>query len=94
MTEITIKPPAKDKPGYLRRMRELGAIQEEMNTNPSLATFDKMIDFVLKHAEVSAPEGTDLREALLDLSEEQFKALTGVLQGDKDNSAVPPPSGA
>jgi hypothetical protein len=51
-----------------------------------------MIAFILGNCEVIAPKGVDVAEALLDMSEVEFKALVAKIAG-ADNS-VPPPSGA
>jgi hypothetical protein len=69
-------------------MRRALAIQERAQTGLSVATLDQMIDFVLEEAEVEAPEGVDVRAALLDLSKDEwdslFEATTGGGAGEVD----------
>jgi len=89
---ITIKPPPKSKPGWARRQREVVRIQEVLSKGPNLAAFDEMLDLMLKECEVTVPDGVDPREALLDLSEEDFDNVMTAMRGDK--STVPPTNGA
>lgn len=99
MSEITIKAPGRDAPGYLRRMRRAMALQERQRTEgPSAALLDELIDFVLAEAEVSAPAGVDVREALLDLSRVEWEALMSATAGGAGDAngapVVDPPNGA
>ena len=72
--EITLIAVDKAKPGYLKRQKESMAIQRRIKENDETAV-DDMVDFVLKHCTVTGPEGADLREAIMELSEEEYQAL-------------------
>ena len=99
MSEITIKAPGREAPGYLRRMRRAMTLQERQRTEgPSAGLLDEMLDFVLEEAEVSAPAGVDVREALLDLSRVEWEALMSATAGGAGDAngapVVDPPNGA
>jgi len=91
--EIVIRPPGPDKPGYLRRVRETTRIQQRLRDENSVEAFDDMINHILSTAEVTVPDGIDAREALLDLSKEQFDAIFETLGGAK-SAAVDPQNDA
>ena len=74
MSEIVIKPPSASKPGYLRRRKAAMQIQNRLANGDDTAV-DAMVDFVLANATVTGPEGVDLREAIMDLSEEEFTSI-------------------
>lgn len=90
--EIVIKPPSKDKPGFLRRQRHWMGIQKRLDEVGGEEAFDEMLDYLLSEAEITAPDGVDLREALLDLSEAQYAEIFGALSGR--SRAVDPQSDA
>lgn len=95
MDEIVIRPPGRDKPGYLRRLRKAMELQERAGQRLTLADVDEMVAFVLAEAEVIAPPGADLTEALYDLSKAQWDALlkaTTSGQADDDVAPVDPPN--
>jgi hypothetical protein len=83
--EIVIRPPGKEKPGYLRRVRRAMDIQKRMADEGSVEAFDDMIDFIVTESDVSVPDGVDPKDALLDLSQEEydsiFSSFTGASQG-------------
>ena len=85
--EIVITPPDKEKPGFLRRQRRWMGIQKQLREDGGIEAFDEMLDYLLEEATVEVPDGVDAREALLDLSEEQYGEIFGSL-------AVDPPKGA
>lgn len=89
--ELVIKPVSKSKPGYLRRQLELARIRQLQQVQPYDGLM-QLIDFTLENAEVSAPKGVDAREALLDLSEEDYSEIIKAMSGEE--SAVPPESAA
>lgn len=100
MDEVVIRPPGRDKPGYLRRLRKAMELRERARSRSTLADVDEMIDFVLAEAEVTAPPGADVREALFDLSKAQWDALLKATTGGAEEvgaevggAAVDPPSG-
>lgn len=74
MADIIIKPPPASKPGYLRRRKTAMQIQKRLENGDDTA-IDAMVDFVLANAEVTGPEGVDLRDAILDLSQEEFTRI-------------------
>lgn len=71
---ITITPPAANKPGYLKRRKKAMQINKRLVAGDDSA-IDDMVDFVLENATVAGPEGVDLREAILDLSEDDFMQI-------------------
>lgn len=87
MSEIIIKPPPASKPGYLRRRKTAMQIQKRLNAGDDTA-IDAMVDFVLANATVTGPEDVDLRDAIMDLSEEEFASIFN------RDSAVDPTNGA
>ena len=98
MSEIVIRAPGREAPGYLRRMRRAMELQERQRTEgPSAGLLDELIDFVLAEATVAAPAGVDVREALLvdgmkqlGLDEKrlaELAALMRVLSGQYDQAA-------
>jgi len=91
--EIVIRAPSADKPGYLRRVREAVRIQERMRVDNSVEAFDEMVDFILDTSEVQVPDGVDAKDALLDLSKEDFDAIFDTLTGSSSGT-VDPRSGA
>jgi len=72
--EITIMPADKSKPGYLKRRKEGMKINRRLQENDETAV-DDMVAFVLKHATVTGPEGADLHEAIMEMSQEEFEAV-------------------
>ena len=100
MSEIVIRAPGREAPGYLRRMRRAMELQERQRTEgPSAGLLDELIDFVLAEATVAAPAGVDVREALLDLSQVEWNALMSATAngaaGDAGSApVVDPPNGA
>lgn len=74
VTEITIIPAEKSKKGYLKRRKEGMKINRRLTENDETA-IDDMVAFVLKHATVTGPEGADLHEAIMELSQEEFEAI-------------------
>jgi hypothetical protein len=88
--EIVIRPPGPEKPGYLRRVREATRIQARLRDENSVEAFDEMIDYILNTSDVTTPAGVDARDALLDLSKEQFDALFETLGGVRSKAVDPP----
>lgn len=72
--EITIVPADKSKPGYLKRRKEGMKINRRLAEGDDTA-IDDMVDFVLKNATVTGPEGADLHEAIMEMSQEEFEAV-------------------
>lgn len=86
--EIAIKPPSKEKPGFLRRQQKMMEIQQRLRNNEPAAIND-MVRFLLEHAdEVHVPEGVDPADAILDLSESDWAAMIQAMSntgGDPTN---------
>jgi len=74
VTEITITPPDKSKPGYLKRRKEGMKITKRLTDGDDTA-IDDLVDFVLKNATVTGPEGADLHEAIMEMSQEEFESV-------------------
>jgi hypothetical protein len=92
--EVVIRAPGREAPGYLRRMRRALELQERAAGRMSLGLLDEMVAFVLAEAEVSAPAGVDVREALLDLSRAEWDGLLRATANGGDAAGVDPQSGA
>lgn len=71
---VVIRPPAANKPGYLKRRKQAMQINKRLTAGDDTA-IDDMVEFVLKNATVIVPEGVDAREAIMDLSEEAFARI-------------------
>lgn len=81
MNEITIKPPAADKPGYLRRFKALADVQARFNAG-DLDAVDDAVNLILSECEVVVADDADPQEALLDLSKDDFyDAMSAVIGG-------------
>lgn len=94
MSEVVIRAPGREAPGYLRRLRRALEFQERALGRMSLGLIDEMVAFVLAEAEVLAPEGADARKVLLDLSKTEWNALLRVMTSSGgDDDVVDPPSG-
>lgn len=90
--EIVIRPAGADTPGFLRRMRTALALQERMLRGDPQA-LDEMVDFIVESAdEVTVPDGVDPRDAILDLSQNDFQELFSVVSGN-DQTVDPPNAG-
>lgn len=92
MAELIVTRVSKDKKGYLRRQRESLHHQNELRTNPSVETFDAWIDWLMSVCEIHTDDGSDAREALLDLSENEVDDLMKQFRGQEGES-VPTKSG-
>jgi len=81
MNEITIKPPADDKPGYLRRFKRLADVQDRFNSGDLDAVADA-VDLILNECDVVVPANVDPKDTLLDLSKDDFyNAMSAVIGG-------------
>lgn len=89
--EIKIVPPGRDKPGFLRRMCQSFELQQLLNAGDPTAV-DEMIDAIVANAErIEVPDGIDIRDAILDMSRDEWDALMAAMRNDQ---AVDPPNGA
>jgi hypothetical protein len=89
---ITIRAPGKKKPGFLKRQEKVQKFLTALRGGADLPAFYEMIDFILTENEVIVPDGVDPREALFDLSQEDYEAVMANMAGG-DNT-VPPQNGA
>lgn len=81
MNEITIKPPSSDKPGHLRRFKRLADVQARFNSG-DIDAVDDAVDIILSECDVVVPTDIDPKEALLDLSKDDFyNAMSAVIGG-------------
>lgn len=86
MDEVVIRPPGRDKPGYLRRLRKALEMQERLTGRMTLADLEEMVGFVLAEAEVSGPPEA-VREALFDLSKVEWDALLRATTGGAETGS-------
>jgi len=73
--EVTIIGPGTGDKGFLRRLKELTALQRRLTKLSDETAVDDMIKFVLKHATVTAPEGVDVADIIMDLSQDDYTAI-------------------
>jgi glycerol kinase len=93
MPELIVERVSKDSKGFLRRQREALYHQEQIKNNPTVQTFDAWIDWLMSVCKVQTSDGSDPREALLDLSETEYNELMKQFRGD-DAEAVPTKNGS
>lgn len=83
---LVFEPPSKDTPGFLRRQRRALELKDQAKLDPTPATIDEMVEFLLPY--VKEPEDRkEAADALWDASEEQFNQLLDVISGK--GQAVP-----
>jgi len=95
VTEVTIRLPDKNAPGFLRRVREVNAIVQE--TGSLLAMWEGIARYVAAHGYIEVPAGVDPLEAIADLSQADMQRIASVLMGnplEDEKPVVDPPSGA
>lgn len=92
MPEVTIKPPSKNKPGYLKRMRARMDVEQRLRLGDPNAVAD-MVKFIVENAdEIITPPGVSAEDALYSLSEDDFYAAMAAFAGSS-NDTVPPTNG-
>ncbi len=94
-TEVTIRLPGKDEPGFLRRIREVHALMQESNV-PGV-WWQRLGDYVIEHGYVQVPEGVDLAAAVENLSQADMQRIAQALMGmqvEDESKAVDPTSAA
>lgn len=90
-SEIVIRPAGPDAPGFLRRWKRSMALQQRINRGDSEA-LDEMINLLIESAEeIIVPDGVDPKDAIMDLSRNEFDALISAVNGT--DSAVDPQNG-
>lgn len=73
--------PEAGAPGFLRRQRQALKYREELRSNPSVATMDQMVEFMLGF--VAEPEDREqARELLLDLSREGYERVLQAINAE------------
>lgn len=80
MRKIEFQLPGKDTPGYLRRMRDALEYAKMLQDNPSPATIDALVEFLLPYV-IEPDDRTQARDALWDATQEQFDELLGAIVG-------------
>lgn len=83
---VTITPPSKDKPGFLKRQKRAMQIQKRIGAGEADA-IDEMVAFVAQNCTVMVPDGITPEDAIMELSEEQFKAIFSPSDVDPTNAA-------
>lgn len=81
MSQLVLRPPAKDEPGFLRRSRQALQFNEMLQDKPTVAALDAMIEFLLGYVEEPADK-EEARELLLDASELQFMEMLNAITGE------------
>ena len=94
--EVLLNLPGPTEKGFLRRVREVNAILDMGNDGISglFSMWGALADYLIGHGYVSAPEGVDLREAILSLSQDELARAAGALAGLNQPKTVNPPNGA
>lgn len=94
MSEIIIKLPGADAPGFLRRMQKsrslLNNIDATQGFDAVYATWDAIIDWLVGEGYVTAPDGLDVREAMLDMSQNDIVIILWSLAGISIERKVTP----
>ncbi len=102
MSEIVVNLPGADAPGFLRRMAKsrsfLNSFDASQGFDAVYGTWDAIVDWLITDGFVTAPAGTDVREAMLDMSQNDIVvilwALAGISIDRKTPSVVDPPNAA
>jgi hypothetical protein len=85
MNEIVVKLPGADAPGFLRRMQKsrslLNSIDATQGFDAVYATWDAIVDWLVGEGFVMAPDGVDVREAMLDMSQNDIVVILWALAG-------------
>lgn len=89
--EIKIVPPRRDKPGFLRRVRRQFELQQRLDAGDPEAINQMIADIIANAEHIEVPDGVDVRDAILDMSRQQWDALMAAMRNDQ---AVDPQSGA
>lgn len=80
---LKFKIPGKDEPGYLRRQRQALRFQGELLDNPSIDTFDEMVEWLAQYVE-EPQDQNEAYEALLDASESDIFRLLEAIGGGEN----------
>lgn len=93
MSEITLRLPGPDAPGFLRRVREVQAFLDEGKGIEVVRTWMRFADYLLEKGYVEVPDGVDAREELYDLPQAELSRAMFALVGVDIPKAVNPPNG-
>lgn len=89
---LVFEPPDENTPGYLRRIIARDKFTRAINTGDIGEDFyDNLIDFLLPFI-VEPEDRTQAREALLDATEAQYRALLKAVNPEPENPTSPKPS--
>lgn len=88
---ITIKPIDMAARGSFRMSRDINHLIADAQRLGNWQAHDRLIDAIIEHSEIEAPEGVDVREVLMDYSVREILDL--VLQIAGGRAAVPPQNG-
>jgi hypothetical protein len=102
MSEIIVKLPGADAPGFLRRMQKsrslLNSIDATQGFDAVYATWDAIAEWLISEGFVTATDGADVHEAMLDMSQNDIVvilwALAGISIERKATPAVDPQNAA
>lgn len=86
-TEITLRLPDKNVPGFLKRIREVQAILQESKGFPEL--WENLASYVIDHGYVETPAGVDPHEAIGELSLADLQRIASILMGNPPDDAPP-----
>ena len=88
MSEIIVKLPGADAPGFLRRMQKsrslLNSIDATQGFDAVYATWDAIVEWLIGEGFVTAPAAEDedaVREAMLDMSQNDIVVILWALAG-------------
>jgi len=90
MSKIKFELPGKETPGYLRRMKNALEYAKMLQDNPSPATIDALVEFLLPYV-IEPEDRKEARNALWDATQEQFDSLLGAIVGKSDSENPTPP---
>ena len=88
MPDLVFTPPGPDQPGFLRRQRTALEFSEGLKEEPTVALFDKMIDFLLDYVTEPA-DRKEAQDLLLDASENDFTTMLKAISGEGDENPTP-----
>lgn len=94
MTEIVFDLPTASTPGYLKRQRAAVALQADLAKNPTPATVDRLVEFMLAFVKEPA-DRDDAREAIWMLPQDRLMEVVKSLSESQTAPKVsaPPATG-
>lgn len=103
MSEIIIKLPGADAPGFLHRVRKSKTIMDQFglakNAGEICDVWEAVATYLIAEGYVTAPDGVDVQEALAEMSQNDLRNVMWALAGiavdlEKPVSAVDPQNAA